>query len=171
MKVINTRTFEIKEISIDSIKLLIIEQASKYDKSNAYNQLFEVSDSLKQSIVQEYVNTLGEDWIDYNNFNDWLYPEKEYRISTNVDQRDSISNDHPEFLVMLNEQPKNPRAKFNLVWEVYLNNFAEGAKEYLWSLGVKIESQTDGELLPPIVEPETNEGEIPEPTVDHNVML
>ena len=116
-------------------------QKCRYDNKidDIYEQ-FTISESIVSQIIDEYL-ALNTDWITLENYVDWQHLEYNYRVIANVEQRDIISNTNPQFLVVLNEEPINPRYQIGEYWVVYLKSFVEGSQDWLISIGCKIENK------------------------------
>lgn len=144
MRIINTKTFEQIEFDLLSIRTLVKKRVSKYYPENETIDFIDIPEDLKDLLLLKIKATYGDDWVLIENFNDWLAvdtEEKKYviRVIANQKQRDTISDEHPEFLMMLNEGIRNPKFEVRDMWEIYITSFAEGVEDYLRSINVKIE--------------------------------
>ena len=142
MKIINTVTKEIKDITLSKVKVVVYSQANKYSAISNTSINAQLTDTTNQSILDLIIaDFLIEDWILLSNYKDWIDDNKVFRCSGNNSQLSQIVIEHPEILVLLNEPPKNPRYILGEFWEVYFNTFTEGSREYLESIGCLIENK------------------------------
>ena len=143
MKLININLKTIKDITINDIRAIVLYQQNKRTPVFSDNVSLHISDEAMaaiSNIVETDLLASGE-WILFENYQDWISEDKNFRAYGNNSQLSQIAIDHPEFLVSLNEPPKNPRFVYGDNWEVYFNTFMEGAKEYLESIGCLIEEK------------------------------
>ena len=137
MRLINKVTFEIKDINIDQIKLLVNNFENRYDSTGKQSiELLEIDSEIESLILAFVKQKLGKEWVLESEFNNWLaidFDDKKYihRVIVTPNQLVKITEEFPEFITMIKSGVQNPWAALGSMREVYLTKFETGVRECL----------------------------------------